>query len=93
MPSIMIAVAIAALVFTADPALAEGPAEALRITPKELMAKLDGGERVIVIDMRVGGSYSRSPIRIKGDLRIELPEIAKRAGELPMGWDIVTYCT
>ena len=89
----MIAVAIAALVFTADPALAEGPAVAPRISPKELMAKLDGGEKVIVIDMRVGGSYSRSPIRIKGDLRIELPEIAKRAGELPMGWDIVTYCT
>ena len=81
------------LILVAAPSMALDAADVPRTSPKELKKKLDKGERVIVIDMRIGRSYTESPYRIKGDLRIRLNELAKRVGELPMGWEVVTYCT
>jgi hypothetical protein len=63
------------------------------ITPKELKAKLDRGEKVIILDMRVGGSYTKSKVRIKNDVRMSLETVGMRAKELPMGYEIVTYCS
>jgi hypothetical protein len=64
-----------------------------RITVHELKAKLDRGEKVIILDMRVGGSYTKSKLRIKNDVRMSLETVGVRAKELPMGFEIVIYCT
>jgi hypothetical protein len=80
-------------VLSGGTAAALGPEDVSKITVHELKAKLDKGEKVIVLDMRVGGSYTKSNIRIEGDVRMPLEAVEMRAKELPMGYEIVTYCT
>jgi hypothetical protein len=75
------------------PARALEPKDVPTITVHELKKKLDKAEKVIVLDMRVGGDYAKSKFRIKGDVRMPLEAVGMRAKELPMGYEIVTYCT
>lgn len=64
-----------------------------RITKEELKAKLDKGEKIIILDVRTAGSYNGSVMRIKGDMRKE-PNMAESwYKDLPMDREIVTYCT
>jgi len=63
------------------------------ITPAELKARLDAGERIVILDVRSSGAYASSELRVKGDTRIAPDELVDRAWELPMGAEIVTYCT
>ncbi|MEK6678079.1 MAG: rhodanese-like domain-containing protein [Nitrospirota bacterium] len=64
-----------------------------RITKEELKAKLDKGEKIIILDVRTKSSYNGSTMRIKGDVRKE-PDMAESwYKELPMDKEIVTYCT
>jgi rhodanese-related sulfurtransferase len=84
------------LVFLAPVAFADGigdPSTVERITPAELKAKMDRGERIVIIDARSRGAYNHSDLRIKGDRRIAPDEIIERAHELPMGAEIIAYCT
>ncbi len=76
-----------------SPALGFGPEDVKKISVHELKGKLEKGEKVIVLDMRVGGSYTESSLRIKGDVRMPLEAVDTRARELPMGYEIVTYCS
>ncbi len=69
------------------------PSTIERITPVELKAKMDRGERMVIIDARSRGAYDHSDLKIKGDRRIAPDEIISRAMELPMGAEIITYCT
>lgn len=62
-----------------------------RITPQELKAKLDKGEKVVILDVRSRGSYDSSKVKIKGALRIPPDELKTRAQEIPMGREIATY--
>lgn len=64
-----------------------------RITANELKARLAQREQIIIIDARTGGSYSTSPWKIKGDIRIAPDEISVKARNLPKGALIVAYCT
>ena len=84
------------LVLTASAAFAAGigdPSTIERITPLELKAKIDRGERIVILDVRSRGAYEGSDRRIRGDKRIAPDEIIERARELPMGVEIITYCT
>lgn len=58
-----------------------------------LKAKMDKGNKLVILDVRTGTSWENSKVKIKGALRIPYQEIATRAGEIPMGSEIVTYCT
>ncbi|MBI5237332.1 MAG: hypothetical protein HY887_02795 [Deltaproteobacteria bacterium] len=64
-----------------------------RITANELKARLDKGEQITIIDVRTRGSYSTSPWKIKGDIRLAPDEISAKATGLPKGALIVAYCT
>ena len=64
--------------------------DAKRISVAELQQKLANGTAVLV-DVRDAQSYSF--LRAEGAISIPLQEIAARAGELPRGKQIVTYCT
>jgi rhodanese-related sulfurtransferase len=77
----------------ASGANAIGPDDVLRITPKELKAKMERGERVFILDVRSKGSYNSSQVKIKGAVRIVLEELADRASEIPFGREVIAYCT
>jgi len=64
-----------------------------RITKEELRAKMVKGENVIVLDVRVKGSYEGSKVKIKGSLRISPDEIEAKYKDLPQDREIITYCT
>jgi len=64
-----------------------------RILPKEVMARMEAGEKILILDIRSKGAYEGGDIRIKGDVRIAPDDLLDRMYELPMGTEIVTYCT
>lgn len=64
-----------------------------RITPDEVMARMEAGEKILILDIRSKGAYEAGDIRIKGDVRIAPDDLEARMYELPMGTEIVTYCT
>ncbi len=64
-----------------------------RITIKELKAKMDKGENIIILDVRTSGSYMGSKIKIKGAVRIDPAAIEMKYQNLPNDKEIITYCT
>ena len=64
-----------------------------RITVQELKVKMDKGEDVVIIDVRLGREYEDSKIRMKGAIRIPIVQLEARSKELPRDKEIVTYCT
>lgn len=85
--------AAALLLFTAAPVKAVGLDDVRFISPAELKAMLDGGDRVVVLDARSRGAYETGTVRIPGDLRIPPDELENSLWQIPMGSAIVTYCT
>jgi len=64
-----------------------------RITPQELKAKLDGGENVMVVDVRHRVEFESEPTIIPGALHLMIEELEARHQEVPRDRDIVLYCT
>lgn len=60
------------------------------ITPEELEEKLDGGDGVVVVDVRSEEAFDRR--HIKGAISIPLRSIAVRYAEVPSDREIVIYC-
>ena len=81
------------LLAAALPAFAAVMTEVPRISVDELKGRLDRGEKVVILDVRSRSSYGASDVIIKGALRIAPDELNDRAAELPLGREIVTYCT
>lgn len=65
-------------------------ADVPRITPEELEEKLDGGDGVVVVDVRSEEAFDRR--HIKGAISIPLTSIAVRYAEVPSDKEIVIYC-
>ncbi len=64
-----------------------------RITAEELKQKLDGGEPIVVVDLRHRSEVDREPEGIPGALRILPEEMELRHLEIPRGREVVLYCT
>jgi membrane protein DedA with SNARE-associated domain len=64
-----------------------------RITAGELKQKLDGGEPIVVVDLRHRSEVDREPEGIPGALRILPEEMELRHVEIPRGQEVVLYCT
>jgi membrane protein DedA with SNARE-associated domain len=64
-----------------------------RITPEELKRKLDGGENVVVIDVRHALDFSTDPAIIPGAFRIPFEQIEEGRTDVPPGREVVVYCT
>ena len=87
-----------ALLLLAACSSAAGPANEVtseadvpRITPQELKAQLDAGDRVIVADARSFASYQA--VHIPGAISVPVLEVEDHLDELPKGAHIVFYCT
>jgi len=58
-----------------------------------LKAKLDGGDRVLVVDVRQPDGFRTHPYTIPGAVRIAPPDLPDRFGELPRDRLIALFCT
>ena len=63
-----------------------------RLAPEELLAMLDRGDAVTVVDVRSGLIVDAEPVRIPGALSITLEQIDAHAHRLPKDGVLVTYC-
>jgi len=64
-----------------------------RITADELKRKLDGGEPVVVVDLRHQSEVDQEPEGIPGALHIFPEDIEAKSLEIPRGREVVLYCT
>jgi membrane protein DedA with SNARE-associated domain len=64
-----------------------------RITPKELMDKLNAGDTISIVDLRQPIDIAAFPQIIPGALRIAMEEIEGRHREIPRDRDVVLYCS
>jgi membrane protein DedA with SNARE-associated domain len=64
-----------------------------RITPEELKRKLDGGEDVMIVDLRHSMDFEAEPQVIPKALRLSADELEQRHHEIPRDRDIILYCT
>ncbi|MBI5327986.1 MAG: hypothetical protein HZB80_06825 [Deltaproteobacteria bacterium] len=64
-----------------------------RISIKELKAKMDKGEDIVILDVRTSSAYMGSKIKIKGAVRIDPDSIERKYQSLPKDKEIITYCT
>jgi membrane protein DedA with SNARE-associated domain len=64
-----------------------------RITPEELKARLDGGEKLLLVDVRDRLDFEAEPSIIPGALHLSVEDLEARHGEIPREMEIVLYCT
>ncbi|HZT29570.1 MAG TPA: VTT domain-containing protein [Bryobacteraceae bacterium] len=64
-----------------------------RITPQELLAKLNAGEPLTIVDLRGVDREDPDGVRLPGALHILPAELEARHGEIPRGQEVVLYCT
>jgi len=60
------------------------------LSPQELKTKIDGGEKILLVDVRDSAEFAFN--RIQGAIHIPLYDLASRYKELDPEADIVTYC-
>jgi rhodanese-related sulfurtransferase len=60
------------------------------ITPKELKARLNRGDRLVLLDVRQ--DWEARICRMDGSLNIPLDQLGARMAELVAGREIVVYC-
>ena len=68
---------------------AEGVPE---ITPTELKKRLDGGDRIVLVDVREHFERRIADLPENGQIRIPTGEFLARLSELDPGADLVVYC-
>jgi rhodanese-related sulfurtransferase len=64
-----------------------------RITPQELDARLQRGERIMMLDVRRRDKWAVKQGGIPGAMWIPLEEVPQRARDLPRDAQIITYCS
>jgi hypothetical protein len=64
------------------------------ISAEELIAKLNKGEKVIILDLRSEGAYKSTNKKIKDDIRIDGDgDFDTKLKDVPRDSQIVAYCT
>ena len=71
---------------------ARGVVAAARIEPMVLLAQMDSGESMLVLDARTSEAYAASDIRIPGDVRIDRDHLSVDPA-WPKAALVVVYCT
>ena len=64
-----------------------------RITVDELKRKLDGGEEVVIVDLRHSVDFEADPQTIPGAFRMDAKELEEKDDRLPRDRDVILYCT
>ncbi len=64
-----------------------------RITPEELMQKLEAGEEIAVVDLRHSKEVEEVQAKLPGALQLTPLEIEHRHHEIPRDREVVVYCS
>ena len=64
-----------------------------RITVNELKGKIDGGEQIVIVDLRHAMDFEADPQTIPGAFRMDAGELQEKNDRLPRDRDVVLYCT
>ena len=64
-----------------------------RVTPEELMRKLEAGEEIVVVDLRHSFEFEADNVKIPGSLHMLPEELNHRHTEIPRDREVVLYCT
>jgi rhodanese-related sulfurtransferase len=71
--------------------------EPTKLTPQQVKAKLDAGERVMFLDNRSAKAWDASDVKLPGALYVPPNQVERRLGEIeraiPKDAAVVTYCT
>lgn len=64
-----------------------------RVTPEALKEKLDQGRDVLILDLRHAAEVKSDPVALPGALRITVESIESGFQRIPLGREVVLYCT
>jgi hypothetical protein len=64
-----------------------------RITPEELLRKIEAGEALMIVDLRSRLDVETEKRKLPGALRMAPDELEERNEEIPRDRDIILYCT
>lgn len=64
-----------------------------RITPEELKAEIDGGQKLMIVDLRHSLDFEADPETIPGAFRMDAQELESKNEHLPRDREVVLYCT
>jgi membrane protein DedA with SNARE-associated domain len=64
-----------------------------RITPQELLARLEAGESLAIVDLRSAVHVATDAMRIPGALHVQPEELERRHHEIARDREIVLYCS
>jgi membrane protein DedA with SNARE-associated domain len=64
-----------------------------RITVDELKGKMDGGEDMVIVDLRHSMDFEADPQTIPGAFRMDAGELQEKNDRLPRDRDVILYCT
>jgi len=64
-----------------------------RISPEELLKKMECGEEIVVVDLRGSAEFEVDPAMVQGAIHLLPEELDERNHEIPRDRDVVLYCT
>ena len=63
-----------------------------RITPEELKEKIDGGEEVVIIDVRHPMEFQADPKTLPGAFHLPLEQLNEGHQKIPRDREVIVYC-
>ena len=64
-----------------------------RITPAELVGMINGGEPVMVVDLRAPAEIQKAGLKLQGAHVLRPAELRTHFAEIPADRDVILYCT
>jgi hypothetical protein len=64
-----------------------------RVTPRELHARVEAGEALLILDVRDRQRWAAEPARLPGAMWVPIEELPRRARDFPSGVGLVVYCS
>ncbi len=64
-----------------------------RIAPEELKQRIDGGEAVLIVDLRHGLEVELEKLSLPGALRIDPEKVEDRIKEISPGREVILFCS
>jgi membrane protein DedA with SNARE-associated domain len=66
---------------------------AARVTPEEVMQRMNAGEQLVILDLRGKTDVEAAPLRLPNAIHFTLEELEARHEEIPRDREIVLYCS
>jgi membrane protein DedA with SNARE-associated domain len=64
-----------------------------RVTPEEVMQRMNAGEELVILDLRWPKDIETSPLRLPNAIHFTIDELEQRHEEIPRDREVVLYCS